>query len=316
MTIYYLIDDYVTLSWGTAIIYFHVAQLRAAGYDARALHQHAPFRPSWLEYDIPIHHLDEPGFTASANDIVVVPEVLVAEPSVQRFPWRKIVFVQGSFLIFRGLKSHGGYRELGFESAMAILPHVAHAVERHFRVPATVVPPFIAPYFFEPALEPRQKRILFPMKHGYEALGIPDQEIAKRLLAREFEARPEWQFVPLDGFTHRQVAELMRSSMLLVNVFSHEAFNTTVPEAMAAGCVVVCYEAGGGLDFLKPGENAIVFPNQHVWALIERVCDVADRIDEHAQLFETLRAGGRATATEYTPERTAGALLRFFETVA
>jgi glycosyltransferase involved in cell wall biosynthesis len=84
---------------------------------------------------------------------------------------------------------------------------------------------------------------------------------------------------------------------------------------MAAGCVVVCYEAGGGRDFLKPGENAIVFPNQHVWALVERVCELADRMDEHAQLFEGLRAGGRATAAEYTSERTADALLRFFEKV-
>ncbi|MDQ3280544.1 MAG: glycosyltransferase [Acidobacteriota bacterium] len=311
MVIYYLVDDYLTLSWGTAIIYFHVAELRRHGYDARVLHQRAPFRPAWLEYDIPIHHLDEPGFTATSEDVVVVPEVLVAEESVQRFPWRKIVFVQGSFLIFRGLKSHAGYRELGFERAMAILPHVAHAVERHFRIPATVVPPFIAPYFFAPPIEPRQKRILFPMKHGYDALGIPDQEIAKRLLEREFAARPDWQFVPLESFDHREVAELMRSSMLLVNVFSHEAFNTTVPEAMAAGCVVVCYEAGGGRDFLEPGENAIVFPNQHVWALIERVCDLADRADAHAQLFEKLRTGGRATAARFTPERTSDALLGF-----
>ncbi|HYK02495.1 MAG TPA: glycosyltransferase [Thermoanaerobaculia bacterium] len=312
--IYYLIADYAASSWGNGMIYEHVRMLREAGYDACALHHQAPFRPLWLELNVPIRYVDEEGFAPAGDDVVVVPEVLAASEIVQRYRWRRVMFVQGSFLIFRGLQRHADYAELGFEEALAILPHVARVVERHFGVTAHVVPPFVAPHFFEPVEGPRQRRVLFATKEGYRALGIPDQEIAQRLLQREVARRPDWQFVPLEGFSHREIGSLMRSSMFLVNVFSHEAFNTTVPEAMAAGCVPVCYEAGGGGDFLRPGENAIVFPNQHVYRLVEHVCELMDRCHELDGQLERLREGGRETAASFQPAQTAEALLRFFAT--
>lgn len=312
--IYYLIADYAANSWGNGMIYEHVRMLREAGYDACALHHQAPFRPLWLELNVPIRYVDEEGFAPTADDLVVVPEVLAASEIVQRYPWRRIIFVQGSFLIFRGLQRHSDYAELGFEEALAILPHVARVVERHFGVAAHVIPPFVAAHFFEPAEGPRERRVLFPTKEGYGALGIPDQEIAQRLLAKEVARRPDWSFVPLEGFSHREIGLLMRSSMFLVNVFSHEAFNTTVPEAMAAGCVPICYEAGGGGDFLRPEENAIVFPNQHVYRLVERVCELMDHCDELDEQLQRLREGGRQTAASFHPARTNEALLAFFAT--
>jgi glycosyltransferase involved in cell wall biosynthesis len=195
---------------------------------------------------------------------------------------------------------------------MAVLPHVAHVVERHFGIAASVVPPFVADYFFDAASATRQQRILFVWKDAYRAIGVPDQDIARALLSREIAKRPAWEFVSLEGFTHREVAQLMGTSMFLVNVNSHEAFNTTVPEAMAAGCIPVCYEATGGRDFLKDGSNAIVFSNQQVFALVERVCELVDHFDENTEMFSTLRAGGRETALSFSPENTARALKQFF----
>jgi glycosyl transferase family 1 len=310
--IYYLIADYTPQSWGNGMIYEHVRMLRAAGFEACALHHHAPFRPDWLEIEIPIRYLDEKGFAATAEDTVVVPEVLAASDVVRQFDWRRIVFVQGSFLILRGLESHSDYAELGYEEAIAVLPHVARVVQRHFGVTAHVVPPFVASHFFDAADAPRECRVLFAVKEGYRALGIPDQEIALRLLEKEISRRPRWSLVPLEGYPHRQISSFMRTSMFLVNVHSHEAFNTTVPEAMAAECVAICYEGGGGADFLRPGENAIVFPNQHLYQLVERVCDLMDDFDKVAPLLDRLRKSGRETAASFRPENTAEALVGFF----
>ena len=312
--IYYLLGDYAPQSWGNGMIYAHVGILRDAGYESCALHQNAPFRPDWLDIDVPIRYLDEPGFAPTADDTVVVPDVLAPHEAVRRFPWRRIVFVQGSFSIVYGLGNNSDYADLGYETAITILPHIVRVVERHFGVSAHLVPPFIAPYFFEPATAPRVRRVLFPFKEGYRAFGIPDQEIARRLLEKEIRKRPKWTFTLLEGFSHREVAALMQSSMFLVNVYSHEGFNTTVPEAMAAGCVPVCYEAGGGVDFLRPGENAIVFPNQHVYELVERVCQLMDNFDqsEVRSLIERIRTGGRQTAESFNRKRTAEALVGFF----
>jgi hypothetical protein len=310
--IYYLVADHPAPSWGVGMLYEHVRLLRELGHEACVLHQRTPYRPGWRELEVPVHYLDEPGFAPTAGDVVVVPEVLAAEEVVRRHPWRRVVFVQGSFLIVRGMGGAVDYAALGYEAAMAVLPHVARVVGRHFGLPAELVPPFIAPHFLTPGGRPRERRVLLAVKEGYRLAGIPDEEIAGALLAREIARRPGWSLTPLAGLTHREVAELMKASMLLVNVNSLEAFNTTVPEAMAAGCVPVCYEAVGGRDFLRDGENAVVLSNHEVYALVERVCGLMDRLPEEEAFLERLRQGGRRTAESFRPESTRQALSRFF----
>jgi len=310
--IYYLIADHPEPSWGTGMLYEHVRLLRELGHEASALHHHAPYRPSWRELEVPVRYLDEPGFAPTAADVVVVPEVLAASAAVPRHPWRRVVFVQGSFLIVRGMGGAIDYAALGYEKAMAVLPHVARVVERHFGLRPEVVPPFVAPYFFAARPRPRQTRVLLVVKEGYRLAGIADDEIAGALLDRELARRPGWSLVRVQGLNHREVAELMQTSMLLVNVNSLEAFNTTVPEAMAAGCIPICYEAVGGRDFLRDGENAVVFPNHEVYALVERVCELVDQCAEQETWLARLRAGGEATAAAFRPERTVQALARFF----
>ena len=310
--IHYLIADHPEPSWGTGMLYEHVRLLRELGHDACVVHHRSPYRPRWRELEVPVRYLDEPGFAVSREDVVVVPEVLAASEAVRRHPWRRVIFVQGSFLIVGGLREFPDYATAGYEAAMAVLPHVARVVGRHFGLPAEVVPPFVAPYFFEEDPLPRERRVLLAMKEGYRLAGVPDGAIAELLLEREIAKRPGWSLVRLTGMTHREVARLMHTSLFLVNVNSHEAFNTTVPEAMAAGCIPVCYEAGGGQDFLRDGENAVVFHNQQVYALVERVCELMDGLEEHGPLLERLRVGGRETSTSFRPENTARALGRFF----
>jgi glycosyltransferase involved in cell wall biosynthesis len=313
--IYYLVADHPEPSWGTGMLYEHVRLLRRLGREACVLHHRAPYRPAWCDLEVPLRYLDEldeAGRAVGGDDVVVVPEVLAASAAVRARPWRRVVFVQGSFLIVGGLGGAADYPSLGYEAAMAVLPHVARIVARHFGLDAEVVPPFVAPYFFAEEPPTRARQVLLAVKDGYRRAGVPDGEIAETLLQRELARRPGWSLVRLAGLDHRAVAELMRAAMFLVNVHSHEAFNSTVPEAMAAGCVPICYQAGGGRDFLRDGENAIVFPNQEVYALVERVCDLVDRCAEHRPWLERLRAEGRRTAAAFRPEATAAALGRFF----
>jgi hypothetical protein len=310
--IYYLCPDSQEPSWGTGMLYEHVDLLRRLGWDARALHRRAPFRPTWRRPPAAIDYLDAPGFAPTEGDVVVVPEVEVTCEIARLYPWRRVVFVQGSLLIVSGLRGVADYAAAGYDAAMAAMPHIAHVVERHFGLPAAVVPPFVAPFFFEPSAAPRRRRILLFTKSAYRIAGYPDHDIARALLARHLAARPDWELVELDGHTHEETAELMRTSTFLVNLNCLEAFNTAVPEAMAAGAVPVCYEAVGGREFLRDGDNALVFPNNHVYDLVARLCDLVDRFDEEAPLLARLRAGGRATAEQYTPEATAEALAAFF----
>ena len=85
---------------------------------------------------------------------------------------------------------------------------------------------------------------------------------------------------------------------------------------MAAGCVVLCYEAFGGRDFLRDGENANVFPNHYVFPLVDRLFALMDRFECGGSELAVMRHRGYESALEFTAERTERALLRFFQVSA
>jgi Glycosyl transferases group 1 len=324
-SVYYLVPDHATPSWGIGLLYHHVRLLRKNGLAAWVLHARAPFRLEWLDVTVPVRHLDEPGFAPRREDVVVIPEVLAKTGAELPFPSRRIVFVQGMFLALSAFAEAVDYGALGYQGAMTTLPHGETILERHFGMRPAVVPPFVAPYFFAPrealSAERRLPRILLIPKAGYRAAGIPDYDIARKLIARR--CRPTglggtahpvegWELLELENLSHRDVAGIMRTAAFLVSVNSHEAFNATVPEAMAAGCLVLCYDAYGGRDFLVDGENAFVFPNQHVYPLVDRLFELLDRYETMAEPLARLRTNAYATAQRYREEATEAALLVAF----
>lgn len=314
--IFYLTPDYATPSWGVGLLYHHVRLLREEGFDAWVLHERAPFRLGWLEAEAPVAYLDAGDVAAERDDILVVPETLVARSQSLSWPGRRGVFVQGSFLTLAGHATAFRYPDLGFEFAIAVLPHVAAVLATHFGIAARLVPPFVAPYFFqsEAAIrdQPRRPVVLLACKEGYRQAGFPDYDLFTKLMARFCaEQGGGWRIEELAGGSHRQAAQRMAESAFLVNLNSHEAFNTTVPEAMAAGCPVLCYEAVGGRDFLADGDNAFVFGNHHVYELVERLQGLIGRGAGAEELLQ-LRLRARATAERFTESATREALAGAF----
>jgi hypothetical protein len=308
----YLAPDHAAPSWGVGLLYEHVRLLREAGVEAAVLHHRHPFRVEWLESDAAVTHLDreEP----AADDLLIVPEVLAWEAARRAWRCARGVFVQGSFLVLSGAPRAFRYPELGYELALAVLPHVAAVVERQMGLPAAVVPPFVADYFFRSgeqiAAVERERVALVVCKPEYRHAGYPDWQLCVALLERAFAERwSGWRLETLDGLTHRQVAERMATASLLVNLNSHEAFNSTVPEAAAAGCVAACYDAVGGSDFLVDGEDGLVVANHRVFELVERVERAIEAQERRDPALLELRLRARARAERFRAERTRAALL-------
>jgi hypothetical protein len=305
--IYYYTPDHNVPSWGIGMLHNHVRLLRRNGMDAFVLHDRHPFRISWYRSRVPRIYLDTKGFRPEPRDILVVPEVVASRKRLQRFRCRRVVFVQGSSLITLGLAPDWTYESLGYESAIAVMPHVKEILERHFSIATVCVPPCIAPYFYvdREHLEDRPRKrtiVLFP-KRGYD-----DYHTLARVLHDRLE--PEgWDLVEIVGKSHRQVARLFRGAAFHVNVNSQESLNATVAEAMAAGCIPICYDAYGGLDYLAAGVNAYVLPNRHVFPLIDKVLDLTGRYDAIQNELASVRRQGIETAYTYTEEVTEKALL-------
>jgi hypothetical protein len=300
LILYYAPDSDIP-SWGVGMLYTHVRLLRANGIEAAILHQRAPFRPTWIDIDVPIVY---PRRRMECS-LLVVPEIFASDPKIAAMARRRIVFAQASSYIAHGMGGAADYRELGYESAIVTMPHIRDIVERHYRVGAHVVPPAIAPYFFAgPQARRRKRQVAICPKPWCRDLAIVQQVLRHRLPPLG------WRLVELEGRPHRAVARVFRESAFHVNVNCHESFNATVPESMAAGCVPICYEAFGGRDFLRPGRNAIVFPTHDAYPLIERLLEMVERCDEDR--LDRIRRAAYATAMRYTEAHTEKALLRFY----
>jgi glycosyltransferase involved in cell wall biosynthesis len=313
MRVLYYVSDTQVPSWGIGMIYTHVRLLCANGIDAAVLHVEPGFRPGWMGFDAPRLYRGDACFRTAPDDVLVVPEVHAAEQDALKLTRRRIVFVQASSYIAPGLGNARGYRELGYLGAIAIMPHVREIVERHYGMEAPVIPPCVAPYFFGDKMtqaKERKRQVVLCSKAWCRDFPIVLQMLRSRARALG------WRVVNLQDKPHRYVARIFRQAAIHVNVNCQESFNATVPEAMAAGCIPVCYEAFGGRDYLRDGENAYVFPTHHAYPLIERTLKLMASWDAKGRELGRIRRGGQATARLYTEALTEKALVAYFRSLS
>ncbi len=312
MRVLYYVADTDVPSWGVGMIYTHVRMLCANGIEAAVLHERPGFRPDWLSFDASRLYRGDKSFRAAPDDLLVVPEVFAAEQDALKMSRRRVVFVQASSYIASGLGNARNYAQLGYQGAIAIMPHVSRIVERHYEVEAPVIPPCIAPWFFGDEVmdavdrKPRRRQVVLCPKAWCR-----DYPIVRQMLVARAGALG-WRVLELAGKPHRQVARAFLRAAIHVNVNCQESFNATVPEAMAAGCIPVCYEAFGGRDFLRNRKNAYVFPTHHAYPLVERTLELMASWDRSTVELERIRRGARATASRYTEAATEKALIRYF----
>jgi glycosyltransferase involved in cell wall biosynthesis len=299
-------------SWGIGMLYTHVRLLRRNGLNAFLLHDRSPFRITWMESEEPAVYRDDGSFVPAPEDLIVVPEILAARPFARECAARKVMFVQGSSLIAKGLFARDlnqprSFRDLGYTAAIAVMPHIQEILDRFFDIASTVIPPCIAPYFFarvDGSPSRKKQVVLYPKMDG------EDYPILRDVLTRRLPVG--WEIVELRGLSHRETAAALRESAFHINVNCQESFNATVPEAMASGAIVICYDGFGGRDYLCDGVNAFVFPNHHVFPLLDRALDLIVRHDELEPALEEIRHNGFRTARKYTEESTERQLLNFY----
>jgi len=311
--VFYYTPDHDVPSWGIGMLHNHVRLLRDNGIRAFVLHDRHPFRISWYQAPVPRIYLDSEKFDPNPADILVIPEVVASRKRLRRFRCRRVVFVQGSSLITLGLGLRHSYKSLGFESAIAVMPHVKAILDRYFSIDTACVPPCIAPYFYAGSRGfekgPRKRRIVLFRKRGSD-----DYNTLARVLKDRLEPRG-WELIEIRDRSHREVARIFRGAAFHVNVNSLESLNATVAEAMAAGCIPICYDAYGGLDYLADGVNAYVLPNRHIFPLIDRVLDLTSRYDSIQDELTRVRRNGFKTASSYTEAVTEKALLDYYRTL-
>lgn len=76
---------------------------------------------------------------------------------------------------------------------------------------------------------------------------------------------------------------------------SLEPFGIAAVEALAAGCPVIAYAAGGSRDFVQPGENGLLFDHQTVDSLVSAI----HRFDSQTFDRQAIRSSARCFSAEH-----------------
>jgi glycosyltransferase involved in cell wall biosynthesis len=320
LRIYYLVPVTERPSWGMGIIYDQVKMLTDAGFDATIIKERDLYVPSWLNLRVPIKDYPYLKRTVQPSDVLVVPEAMINFPGLKGVKCVKILFVQAGAFMFEQMPKGEDHLSLGFKHAFIIMPHMESIVRNHVKVPYTLIRPYVADYFFNEHLtEKREKRILiYPKFHQI------DFSIVKYLVERHVESinkpwlkniftKDNWSVTELKGLTHKEMAQELKTSSFFISLNLFEALNTSVVEAMAAGCIVFCYNGFGPRDFLKNGQNAMVFENNEAYKLAEAIIEWIDSYEQKQELVFMMQRNAFETASYYKREFAEQELLAFFK---
>ncbi len=307
--IYYFCPDHDVPSWGVGMLYYHVHFLSKNNFEVCILHSKRNFKLSWLNLNVPIKYIQD-SVCPRHNDILVVPEFYISDKIVRQFKCRKLLFVQNSFILFERI-SPKEMNNLGYEAVLYYMPHLQKVLTTYFNGPIYEIPPFIADYYYkdEDSLHNRKKSIIIYPKTENRDFNILEKFLESDYTKKSFliglisseKQKQKWEIVVLKNLSHQKVAKLMQQATFFINLNTHEAFNSSVPEAMAAGCINFTYDAFGPSDFLINNKNAFVFNNNHIFPLYESLQFYINKYDD-AEVIEELtkiRNAGFQTAKSY-----------------
>jgi hypothetical protein len=298
--ILYMSPDVSEPRGGIGVLYDHVATLRGHGFEAFIVHATPGFRYPHAMRNVPV--IDASDLGVSRADVLVVSEDhRAAIRKCRELSCRKVLFCQNHFYVFHGLKPGETWRDFGFSGYLCVSSPIQQALQKWFGVDASVVRPAIDRSFFAEELEPLAPPITvacMPRK-GHHHL-----QLVQGLLAAQPVGDRDIAWVEIYGLPREQVAARLRAAHVYVSTSETEGLGLPPLEAMAAGCLVVGFAGGGGLDFAT-ADNGVWVQDQDPWALAEALrrilLDLSDR--QATTSLEAKRRAGQAVAMGYSHAR-------------
>jgi len=304
--IYYVSHDVARPSGGVGVLHEHLRTLRRHGFDALIAQGQRGFRYPFFADQVPVVHAED--IALDDDDFLVVPEDHAgAIRGCATLRGSKVLFCQNHFYVFQGLPEGTTWAQAGFTVFLCVSEPIQRALHEWFGVDAHIVRPAIDAQFFNTEPRPVVGEIIvacMPRK------GAAHLQLVRRLLESPMRRTvPNLTWAPIDGLKRDQVAARLRTAHLFISTSVREGLGLPPLEAMAAGCLVVGFTGGGGLDYATD-ENGIWVPDEDPWALAEAVKDVADALA--AGSLAEMRAAGQKTAATYSQAAFEAHLLAFW----
>lgn len=237
-------------------------------------------------------------------------DVLIANPSFSahclgmRCAGRKVMYIQG-YKTFDLLDGH-------FDLYVSVSGFVRRFIHDLYGLDTEVIPPFIRRELFPPpppwSDRPAGSVLLHNKGHGQRQPLLLER--FRRLVARR---RPGLGLEPLpeDKIPQRAYAARLGQARHLLSLSPSEGFGLIPLEAMAMGTTVVAFDAFGGRDYLRPGDNCESVPWPQLEALADRLLDLLDQPERAQALAE--RGQATAWAPRFALEQFRAAWIAQFE---
>jgi hypothetical protein len=273
--IYYFCPDFKGVVGGVKTMYRHVDILNRNGFNAAILHSRNGFRCGWFENETSIAYLKQARF--ESEDILVFPEPFLAyftdahNPSkarlrfnrtvaksphkyyvneLSKLPVRKVIFNQNAYLTFEGIDyssaydipylrkdvvatlcvSDDNYEYLNYAFPDARLHKIrlsANKTDFHYQAE-------------------KKQQIAFIADRSRE----DTNQVLNILKARK--ALEGFQLVPIKGIPEKQVARILKESLIFLSFGRAEGFSLPPMEAMLCGCIVIGYHGRAGREYFDP----------------------------------------------------------------
>jgi hypothetical protein len=247
-TVYFLAPDFDSPAGGNRVIYRHVDILNDAGIKACVLHQKRGFRYSWFDNDTRVASVRDTA--ARRGDLLVIPEVDTDLLSRLASGIRFVVFNQNSFLTWQPASAETVNAYMGSPDLAGVLT-VSQYNEEMLRLafPGRAIRRVhlgIDPKVFRCGSEDRPRRIAYMPRRGRDHA----QQVLDVLHGRG--SLGAWEVVALDGLSHAEVADRLRTVRIFLAFTSQEGFGLPAAEAMACGSYVIGNHGYGGREFFLP----------------------------------------------------------------
>lgn len=255
------------VSGGTRVTYRHVETLTNNGYQAFVwLPKEDLYKSGEDWFDSPAKLVFEDDLKLDNSDLLVFPQSLAQITPGDPAPGcHKAILNQGHFLTFI-FGSDYPYWEP--EPWMWVVSEESYRVmcrvQKNLPIRGvTYIPQVVDTDLFSP-LEIRQKRVTWmPRKRPL------DSALLQEVLSSD-ERFDDVDVTPLSGLSEREVANELGRTSVFVALGQTEGFGLPIAEALAAGCTVVGYPAGGGTELFKaPGAYPIT--DADILAIVDQV---------------------------------------------
>jgi len=268
--VYFWVPDVNHASGGIRAVYRLVDACNAVGTAAAVMHQRRGFRASWFENSSRVVAAQDVRVTGA--DVLVLseldaPTMLDTTPGVT-----KVVLNQHQYWTF--VSGPVDYRHQDVAQVIAVSEDGVRYLSKAF--------PGLAPArlryavdtsLFRPRDEQRDRSVVFLGTKG----GGPRAQVFA--LLKNSSVAADWKLEALSGLKQEQMAARLATAGVLASFSEFEGFQMLLTEAMASGCAVVGFTAGGGAEYLTD-EVAWPVPAGDIVGFVER-------LEEVFMLYET-----------------------------